>query len=233
MIVICDDEKNIRRALVMVLEGEGFQTRVAASAEECLALLGEGDVEAILMDVQLPKMNGLEALRRIRESDSGAEVIMISGHATLSDAVEATRLGAFDFLEKPIDRDRLLITVRNCLERFSLKERVRSMTNREDGMVVGDSQAMKAVLAEAEKVAKTKVRVLITGESGSGKEVLARAIHRLSPRADAPFVKVNCAAIPSELIESELFGHEKGAFTGAINAKPGRFELANGGTLFL
>jgi two-component system, NtrC family, nitrogen regulation response regulator NtrX len=160
---------------------------------------------------------------------------MISGHATLQDAVEATRLGAFDFLEKPLDRERLLITLRNCLERRELKQRVQNLlSSREDPIgIIGDSTVMKELLRDIEKVARTKARILITGESGSGKEMVARAVHYLSPRASNPFVKVNCAAIPAELIESELFGHEKGAFTGAVKSRKGRFEMADNGTLLL
>jgi two-component system nitrogen regulation response regulator NtrX len=234
MLLICDDEKNIRRTLVMVLEGEGYATQVASSAEEALLRVAEGRFECVLLDVKLPGMSGLEALRRIKESESNAEVIMISGHASLQDAVEATRLGAFDFLEKPIDRERLLITVRNCLERHTLRARVRELDAADDPHgFIGDSPAMRALFNEIEKVAPTKARVLVTGESGSGKELVARAVHRLSPCARGPFVKVNCAAIPAELIESELFGHEKGSFTGALKARRGQFELAHRGTLFL
>ena len=234
MILICDDEKNIRRTLVMVLEGEGYSTQVAASAEEALVLLNDIVFDVVLMDVKLPGMDGIDALRHIKASDSSAEVIMISGHASLSDAVEATRLGAFDFLEKPIGRERVLITVRNALERSALKARVRDLSERDDPLgIVGDSAAMRSMYSEIEKVARTKARVLVTGESGSGKELVARAVHNLSPRRDGPFIKVNCAAIPADLIESELFGHEKGAFTGAAKSRRGQFELANKGTILL
>jgi two-component system, NtrC family, nitrogen regulation response regulator NtrX len=234
MILICDDEKNIRRTLAMVLESEGYVVRVATTASEALVLLTEGTFEVVVLDVLLPDQNGLETLRQIKEGDSGIEVIMISGHASLQDAVEATRLGAFDFLEKPIDRDRLLITLRNALERNELKGRVKVLTQRDDPVgILGDSPPMRHLLAEIEKVAATKARILITGESGTGKELVARAVHRLSPRATRPFVKVNCAAIPHDLIESELFGHQKGAFTGALRARKGQFEIAHTGTLLL
>jgi len=215
MILICDDEKNIRRTLSMVLEGEGYPTRVAATASEALVQLSESAFDAVLLDVRLPDLNGIETLRRIKESDLGVEVIMISGHATLQDAVEATRLGAFDFLEKPIDRERLLITVRNALERLALRIRVQDLAEKDNPLaLIGDSAPMRQLLSEIDKVAKTKARVLITGESGSGKELVARAIHALSPRADRPFVKVNCAAIPRSSSKASCFGHEKGSFTG-------------------
>ncbi len=234
MILICDDEKNIRRTLAMVLRGEGHDVQASASAEEALVRLAEGGCDIVLLDMQLPGMNGLEALRRIKEADNDVEVIMVSGHASVQDAVEATRLGAFDFIEKPIDRQRLLITVGHALERHSLKERVKALTEKDSTTrIIGDSAAMRHLLNEVEKVAKTKARVLITGESGSGKELIARAIHDLSPRANRPFIKVNCAAIPADLIESELFGHEKGAYTGALKARRGQFELAHTGTLLL
>ncbi|MBN1946262.1 MAG: sigma-54-dependent Fis family transcriptional regulator [Bradymonadales bacterium] len=235
MILICDDEKNIRRTLRMVLEGEGYPVQLATNAEEALALCTQGHVDLLLLDVMLPGMSGLDLLRRLKEIDSGLEVIMISGHATLQDAMEATRLGAYDFLEKPIDRERLLITLRNCLERKELRTRVKDLlADREDSIgIIGDSPVMKQLLTDVDKVAPTKARILITGESGSGKELVARAIHRLSPRSEGPFIKVNCAAIPADLIESELFGHEKGAFTGAIRSRRGRFQLADKGTILL
>jgi two-component system nitrogen regulation response regulator NtrX len=235
MILIIDDEKNIRRTLSMVLEGEDYVCDTAGSGEEGLTLLRQGcGAEVIFLDVQLPGLNGLEALRAIKELDATLEVIMISGHASLTDAVEATRLGAFDFLEKPLDRDRVLITLRNALSRRALQLRVQEIAAGDDANeMLGDAAVMRSLRREIEKVAPTKGRVLITGESGAGKELVARAVHRLSPRAEKPFVKVNCAAIPSELIESELFGHEKGSFSGAFQKRRGKFELAHGGTLFL
>lgn len=234
MLLICDDEKNIRRSLAMVLEGESYSVCVAANGGEALRLVEDNECDAVLLDVQLPDLNGLEVLRQIKASPDSPEVIMISGHANLSDAVQATRLGAFDFLEKPINRDRLLITVRNALERGSLKKRVRDLVGC-DGKIplIGDSPAMISLAQQIDKVGATKARVLITGESGTGKELVAWAIHQVSPRAGFPFVKVNCAAIPAELIESELFGHEKGSFTGALRARKGRFEAAHRGTLLL
>ncbi|MCC7380403.1 MAG: sigma-54-dependent Fis family transcriptional regulator [Deltaproteobacteria bacterium] len=234
-VIVVDDEKNIRRTLQMVLEGEGYTVETMETAEELFPRLGESPVDAVLMDVRLPGMDGLAALEKIRTEAPEASVIMISGHATLNDAVRATRLGAFDFLEKPLDRERVLVAVRNCVERRSLSARVRALEIAEGGdeEMLGTSFAMDRIREQIQKVAATGVRVLITGESGTGKELIARAIHRASKRENGPFVKVNCAAIPSELIESELFGHERGAFSGAVQRKRGRFELADGGTLFL
>jgi DNA-binding NtrC family response regulator len=234
-VIIVDDEKNIRRTLQMVLEGEGYTVECLSSAEELLPRLEEGPVDAVMLDVRLPGMDGLAALEKIRAEASEVPVIMISGHATLHDAVRATRLGAFDFLEKPLDRERVLVSVRNCVERKSLSAKVRALEMAEGGddTMLGGSPAIMRIREQIAKVAPTGVRVLITGESGTGKELIAREIHKASRRANGPFVKVNCAAIPAELIESELFGHERGAFSGAIQRKKGRFELADGGTLFL
>ncbi|MBI2375768.1 MAG: sigma-54-dependent Fis family transcriptional regulator [Deltaproteobacteria bacterium] len=233
--LVVDDEKNIRKTLEMVLSGEGYTVETLGSAEEMFASLGERRFDAIILDVRLPGMDGLTALERLAAERPEAPVIMISGHANLSDAVRATKLGAFDFLEKPLNRDRVLVSVRNCVARRSLSARIRALEVAEGGdePMLGDSEAMRRVREQVSKVAVAGVRVLVTGESGTGKELVARAIHRASRRADGPFVKVNCAAIPAELIESELFGHEKGAFTGAIQKKRGHFELADGGTLFL
>jgi DNA-binding NtrC family response regulator len=196
VILICDDEKNIRRTLAMVLEGEGYHVQVSARAAEALMLLSDTAFDAVLLDVQLPDFSGIEALRRIRESESPPEVIMISGHASLQDAVEATRLGAFDFLEKPIDRERLLITLRNALERHELKIRVRDLAERDNPVgIIGDSQPMRHLLSEIQGN-KTKARV----DHKSGRQkVVARAIHRLV-RTEQPR-KVNCAAMPADLIE--------------------------------
>jgi DNA-binding NtrC family response regulator len=236
-ILIVDDEKNIRRTLQMVLSGAGFDTLEAGSAEEGLELLEESEVDLIILDLKLPKMNGLEALAKVRSKPewSRLPVIVISGHASVAEAVEAVQMGATDFFEKPLDRDRVLVSVQNALTTFKLRREVDKLradsAQRYD--MIGESAVMRRLYAEIEKVAPTRGRVLITGESGTGKELIARAIHRLSPRKDQAFVKVNCAAIPSELIESELFGYEKGAFTGAHGRKKGLFEQANGGTLFL
>ncbi|MCK6545912.1 sigma-54 dependent transcriptional regulator [Myxococcota bacterium] len=234
-VVVCDDEKNIRRTLTMVLEGEGYAVESFESAEELLGRIGLAPIDLIILDVRLPKMDGLTALGKIREEHAEIPVVMISGHATLEEAVRAMAAGASDFLEKPLSRERVLVTVKNAIERRALSARVRALEAAEGGHeeMIGESDAIKRVKEQINKVASTSVRVLITGESGTGKELVARAIHRASKRANGPFVKVNCAAIPAELIESELFGHERGAFTGAVQKKKGRFELADGGTLFL
>jgi two-component system nitrogen regulation response regulator NtrX len=236
-ILICDDEKNIRRTLGMVLEGLGHRVHEAASAEEALALLDTEEIELAILDVRLPKLSGIEALQRIRAKPelAGLPVIMISGHASLAEAVHSVQLGATDFLEKPLDRDRVLVSVNNALKSERLqREVIRLRAEVEDRyQMIGQSAVMTDLFQQIEKVAPTKGRVLITGDSGTGKELIARAIHSLSDRKNAPFVMLNCAAIPAELIESELFGHERGAFTGAHMRKKGMFELADGGSLFL
>ncbi len=234
-VLVVDDEKNIRRTIRMVLEGEDVEVLEAGNAEDALALVRDEDLDAIILDVRLPGMTGVEALKKLRAQRDLVPVIMISGHASIAEAVEAVLQGATDFLEKPLDRDRLLVSVRNALRTGALEKEVRVLKRnaRKRYEMVGESAVMKRLFAEIEKVAPTKGRVLVTGESGTGKELIARAIHRLSPRHDKPFVKVNCAAIPADLIESELFGHERGAFTGAIGRKKGLFEVAHTGTLFL
>lgn len=236
-ILVVDDEKNIRRTLNMVLSGAGFNTQEASTAEEGLAILEREDVDLAILDIRLPKMSGIEALQKIRARTewSRLPVIVISGHASIAEAVDAVQMGATDFFEKPLDRERVLVSVNNALTTSQLRREVEEL--RKDAQhryeMIGESPAMSKLYAEIEKVAPTKGRVLITGESGTGKELIARAIHRLSPRRDAAFIKVNCAAIPTDLIESELFGYERGAFTGAAGRKKGMFEQASGGTLFL
>ena len=238
-VLVVDDEKNIRRALQLVLEGEGYQVIGAETAGQGLAVLQSPNtpVDLAIFDVKLPDMSGLDALERVRKDEATRElpIIVISGHATVNDAVQAIKLGAADFFEKPLNRERVLVSVRNVLEaaktRRALAEASLAQLQRYE--MIGTSSVIKKLFHDIEKVAPTKASVLITGESGTGKELISRAIHRLSPRADGPFVKVNCAAIPRELIESELFGHERGAFTGAQAKKRGFFEQAHGGTLFL
>jgi two-component system nitrogen regulation response regulator NtrX len=237
-ILICDDEKNIRRTLRMVLEGAGHRVSEAGSGEDALAMLDAEEIDLLILDVRLPKMSGIEALSTLRNRGGhlgSIPVLMISGHASLAEAVHSVQLGATDFLEKPLDRDRVMVSVTNALKSERLQREVnRLRAEVEDRyQMIGQTPVMRELYAQIEKVAPTKGRVLITGESGTGKELIARAVHRLSDRRNGPFVMLNCAAIPAELIESELFGHERGAFTGAHQRKKGMFELADAGTLFL
>jgi two-component system nitrogen regulation response regulator NtrX len=234
-ILVVDDEEGIRRVLHQLFEYEDHEVRSAGGGAEAIGIYQEFHPDVTFLDVKMARMDGLEALTKIREHDSAAVVIMISGHGTIDTAVEATRRGAFDFLEKPLDTDRLLLVLRNALQQQGLvQENARLRGEIESRhQIVGRSFSLRQVLDRVEKVAPTDARVLVTGENGTGKELVARAIHRLSPRADKAFIEVNCAAIPSELIESELFGHMKGSFTGAHEDRAGKFELADGGTLFL
>jgi len=237
-VLVIDDEKNIRRTLRMVLESEDYEVLDSPSAEEGLKCLKANPVHAILLDLKLPGMSGLDALSQLQSDTPGETilpVIVISGHGSVGDAVQATRLGAFDFLEKPLDRERVVITLRNALRQGAMAREVGLLREQISGRfeMIGGSPVMQRLFTEISKVAPTRGRVLITGESGAGKELVARAIHANSSLSDKPFVKVNCAAISPELIESELFGHEKGAFTGAVGRKRGLFEVADGGTLFL
>ncbi|HWP36125.1 MAG TPA: sigma-54 dependent transcriptional regulator [Gemmatimonadales bacterium] len=234
-VLVVDDEKGVREALRQLLEYEGVEVRTVASGAEALATYAEFHPHLVLLDVKMAGMDGLETLARLREQDPAAHVVMISGHGTIQTAVEATQRGAYDFLEKPLDTDRILLTLRRTFAHMDLSaehERLRSSLN-EQYAIVGKSTVIRELLRRIEKVAPTGARVLILGENGSGKELVARAIHAASPRAARPFVEVNCAAIPGELIESELFGHMKGSFTGAVADRPGKFEQADGGTLFL
>src|SRR5918999_179599 len=234
-ILIVDDERGIRETLRAVLEDEGFETEAAATGEECLKALERRAFGCVLLDVWLPGMDGLETLSRLRESGTEAAVVMISGHGSIETAVRSTKLGAFDFIEKPLSIEKTVLTVRNALRQREL-ERVNAALAeelREEWMMVGESVAMRALRKQIALVAPTDGRVLIYGESGTGKELVARAIHAGSRRARAPFVELNCSAVPEELIESELFGHARGAFPGATAAKRGKFELADGATLFL
>jgi two-component system nitrogen regulation response regulator NtrX len=234
-VLIVDDEAGIRQALKQVLEYEDLEVRVASSGGEAITLYAEFRPHLVFLDVKMAGLDGLETLSRLRAVDSRAQIVMISGHGTIATAVEATQRGAFDFLEKPLDTDRLLLTVRNALAHGELvgeNARLRQASESRYEMV-GSSPAREAVRELIAKVGPTSARVLITGENGTGKELVARALHDASPRRDRAFVEVNCAAIPSELIESELFGHMKGSFTGAFADRPGKFEQADGGTLFL
>jgi two-component system nitrogen regulation response regulator NtrX len=235
-ILVVDDEAGVRRSLEQVLSYEGYQVSLAEDGSRALAVIEAESPDLVLLDIRLPGMDGMETLRRIKEKH-GEEVavVMISGHGTISLAVDALKSGAFDFLEKPLDESRVLITVENALTSVKLLKENRALKD-EVGRkyrIVGTSRAIRDAIALAEKVAPANVRVLITGEHGTGKELVARHIHRMSRKAQGPFIELNCAAIPRELVESELFGHEKGAFTGALTMRKGKFELADGGTLFL
>ena len=233
-ILIIDDEPGIRTTLAGILSDEGHRPSTADSGEEGIAQFAREEFDLVILDLWLPGMDGLNVLQRFRNA-GGPPVIVISGHGNVETAVRATRLGAYDFLEKPLSLERVLLTVSHALADRRLREQVRDL-NRHlalEDFLIGESDAMKKLDQQIHSAAPTATRVLITGENGSGKEIVARTLHRLSPRAEQPFIDVNCAAIPEELIESELFGHRKGAFTGAIDERKGKFELADGGTLFL
>ena len=233
-ILIIDDQAPIRRVLREILENESYQVDDVGSGMEALQLIKEQDFDAIFCDIKMPEMDGIEVLDAVREI-SDTPVIMISGHGTIDTAVEAIKKGAFDFISKPPDLNRLLIILRNALDKKNLatENKVLKRAVKVQNEMIGESEPMLVVKEMIEKVAPTNARVLITGENGTGKELVARQLHELSPRNHGPFIEVNCAAIPSELIESQLFGHEKGSFTSAIKQKKGDFELADGGTLFL
>jgi two-component system nitrogen regulation response regulator NtrX len=234
-VAIVDDEENIGRSLRFILEHEGYAVTLFLSAADFRKSAEARRADVFLFDVCLPDGNGIGLLRELRQQGIGAPVVMISGHGTIPDAVEATRAGAYDFLEKPLTRDRVLVALKNALENSALRqenERLRELAG-EPPRMIGQSPAFQRIVEQATLVARSDARVLLIGESGTGKELLAAHIHRESPFAAGPFVKMNCAAIPTELLESEMFGHEKGAFTGASSARRGKFELADGGTLFL
>jgi two-component system nitrogen regulation response regulator NtrX len=234
-ILIIDDEPGIRTALAGILEDEGHRAALAESGEEGIALFARDEFDLVLLDLWLPGIDGLAVLERLQTAAAGTPIIMISGHGTIDTAVRATRFGAYDFLEKPLSLERVLLTVNHALNDRRLREQVRDLHRHYtlEEILIGESDAMLKLDQQVRSAASSHSRVLITGENGSGKEIVARTLHRLSPRADQPFIDVNCAAIPEELIESELFGHRKGAFTGAIDDRKGKFELADGGTLFL
>ncbi len=219
----------------MILEYEGYDFSEASSGEEALHRLDTERPDVVLLDIKMPRMDGLELLARVKQADPPLPIVVISGHGTIATAVEATRLGAFDFMEKPLERDRVLLVVRNALQsgRLEKENRDLKLTFEERFRMIGNSAAMRTVSGQIALAAPTKASVLVTGESGTGKELVARAIHRNSARAGKAFVRVNCAAIPEELIESELFGHDKGSFTGAVREQAGKFSQADGGTIFL
>ncbi len=234
-ILVVDDETAIREAIRMTLEYEGYRVDEARSGQDGLDKATRTPYDAILLDIKMPVLDGIEVLENLKAQRVPTPVIMVSGHADITTAVECTKRGAFDFLEKPLNRDKLLLAVRNAVRQQKLEEENIELRDRveRDYQIVGESPAMKALRGQIELAAPTKATVLIEGESGTGKELVAREIHRRSSRANAPFVQVNCAAIPEELIESELFGHEKGSFTGAVRKQTGKFVAADGGTIFL
>ncbi len=234
-ILVIDDEKSIRSTLKDILEHEGFTIEVASNGPEALELFSRNQFDAVLCDIKMPGMDGIEVLEKIQETANDIPVIMISGHGTIDTAVDAIKKGAFDFIEKPPDLNRLLITIRNAMDKTTLITETKALKQKLGSKyeMIGESDGMNKVREMIDRVAPTEAKILITGDNGTGKELVARLLHERSPRAAGPFIEVNCAAIPSELIESELFGHEKGAFTSAVKQRKGKFEHANGGTLFL
>jgi two-component system nitrogen regulation response regulator NtrX len=234
-ILIADDEKAIRKTLREILEYENYKVDEAEDGQKAYDMAKDGEYDVILCDIKMPKMDGMEVLDKLKKEGNEAQIIMISGHGTLETAVEAVKKGAYDFISKPPDLNRLLITVRNALDKQNLVTETKILKRRvsKTREIIGDSPAIMKIKETIERVAPTDARVLITGENGTGKELVARWVHEKSNRAAGPMIEVNCAAMPGELIESELFGHEKGAFTSAIKQKLGKFELAHGGTLFL
>ena len=236
-VLVVDDEPSIRRTLREILEFEKYQVEEAGDGVECLTKLKVGKYDVVLCDIKMPKMDGMEALERIQILSPDTPVVMISGHANIDNAVEAVKKGAFDFISKPPDLNRLLITIRNAMDKSTLIQDTRTLTTKVSRFktqeIIGQSTAITKIKSHIDVVAPIDARVMITGENGTGKELVARWIHEKSARSKSPIVEVNCAAIPSELIESELFGHEKGSFTSAHKQRIGKFESANGGTLFL
>lgn len=234
-ILIIDDERSIRKTLVEILGFEGYKIEEAADGEEGLKKFQSANYDVVLCDIKMPKLDGIEFLSRATSINADVPIIMISGHGNIETAVEAVKKGAFDYISKPPDLNRLLITIRNALDKTTLVKETKSLKRKVSRVqeMIGESDSIKKIKETIEKVAPTDARVMITGENGSGKELVARWLHEKSSRADGPLVEVNCAAIPGELIESELFGHEKGSFTSAIKQRIGKFEQASGGTLFL
>ena len=235
VVLIVDDEEGIRESLSGILEDEGYRVVSAGTGEDALRMIQEQTPDLVILDVWLPKMDGIQALQEIKSLKRDIPVIMISGHGNIEVAVKATRMGAYDFLEKPLSLERVLLSSRRALERSALERENRELRENltRKWQFIGESPSMKDLRGQIEMAAQSNSRVLITGESGSGKELVAKLLHGMGSRADKPFVEVNCAAMPHELIESELFGHERGSFTGAFEKKKGKFELADKGTLFL
>lgn len=234
-ILVIDDEKAIRSTLKEILEFESHSVDLAEDGPTGIEMFGSGSYDIVLCDIKMPQMDGLEVLEKLQEQAADVPVVMISGHGNIDTAVESIKKGAYDFIEKPLDLNRLLITIRNATDKTTLIQEAKTLKRKVNKAydIVGESPAIIKVKEMIDRVAPTEARVLITGPNGTGKELVARWLHEKSNRADMPFVEVNCAAIPSELIESELFGHEKGAFTSAIKQRKGKFEQADGGTLFL
>lgn len=234
-ILVIDDERSIRNTLKEILEYEKFTVDLAENGLDGLEKYKNGSYDIVLCDIKMPEMDGLELLEKLSDEEGDAQVIMISGHGNIDNAVEAIKKGAYDFIEKPLDLNRLLITIRNALDKSTLITETKVLKKKvsKGNEMIGESEAIEKVREIVEKVAPTDARVMITGANGTGKELVARSLHDKSTRASGPFIEVNCAAIPSELIESELFGHEKGAFTSAIKQRKGKFEQADGGTIFL
>ncbi|HRG02091.1 MAG TPA: sigma-54 dependent transcriptional regulator [Bacteroidia bacterium] len=234
-ILIIDDEKAIRRTIKEILEFEKYNVDEAEDGQQGLDMALKGNYDVILSDIKMPKLDGTELLNKLMAHGTESSLIMMSGHGNIETAVDAVKKGAFDYLAKPIDLNRLLVTIRNAMDKTSLVTETKILKKKinKSYEMIGDSKALNNIREMIEKVAPTDARVLITGSNGSGKELVAREIHNKSSRANAPLIEVNCAAIPSELIESELFGHEKGAFTSAVATRKGKFELAEGGTIFL
>lgn len=235
-ILIIDDEKAIRKTLGEILSYEGYKTFEAENGQEGWEFFAQhSNIDLVLCDIKMPKMDGLEFLQKAMEKNPDVPVIMISGHGNIETAVDAVKKGAYDYISKPPDLNRMLITIRNAIEKNSLSTETRSLKKKigKSYEIIGESDGIKSIRETIDKVAPTDARVLITGENGSGKELVARELYAKSNRTASPLIEVNCAAIPSELIESELFGHEKGSFTSAVKQRIGKFEQANGGTLFL
>ncbi|HRG82651.1 MAG TPA: sigma-54 dependent transcriptional regulator [Chitinophagaceae bacterium] len=234
-ILIIDDEKAIRKTLTEILSFEGYKIEEAADGEEGLRKFKEKNYDLVLCDIKMPKLDGIEFLQKAGESNPDIPIIMISGHGNIETAVEAVKKGAYDYISKPPDLNRLLITIRNAMDKSNLVTETKVLKRKVSRVqeMIGDSAPIKKIKETIDKVAPTEARILITGENGVGKELVARWVHEKSNRASGPIVEVNCAAIPTELIESELFGHEKGSFTSAVKQRIGKFESANGGTLFL
>ncbi|MDD4754555.1 MAG: sigma-54 dependent transcriptional regulator [Prolixibacteraceae bacterium] len=234
-ILVIDDERSIRNTLKDILEYEKYEVDLAEDGKQGIDRAKHSEYDIILCDIKMPGMDGIEVLEQLYANNPDTPVVMISGHGNIDTAVESIKKGAYDFIEKPLDLNRLLITIRNAMDKSTLVNETRRLKNKVSKKyeIIGESKAIKDVIEMADRVAPTEARVLITGSNGTGKELVARRIHDMSNRVNGPFVEVNCAAIPSELIESELFGHEKGSFTSAVKQRIGKFEQANGGTLFL